>query len=404
MKRSALMYCSCSGERCGSLRRTVAVASRLSDSFDVTVLLGESASGRVPFPDNVRTVLLPTLGIDPDTNVIDIHRSQEHRDCIVARRNILVREFERLKPRVVAVEDFPFRQQSQRGELLPVIERARNGVYGDTLVVGMTDGILAGNGARHEAAWDETLRMLDKYFDMVVVHTDPVFARIEEIFQPRSVVPLPVYHTGFVTWDEGSVQGDSGIAPGTVVVSAGDGVHGGPLYRAAVEAYKILGATLLLPMKIIAGERFPEDEWLNLVQLAQAQPDLSVVRRVPNMAAVLAHARLSVSQCEYSTAVRTMQARTPALFVPTGHGDREAQIIRAQRLVYWGAGRLLLPQHLNGASLANEIHELMRFQPRRMHFDMNGASNAANLISQAAYHNDIAAEAVRPDANGHRPH
>ena len=99
-----------------------------------------------------------------------------------------------------------------------------------------------------------------------------------------------------------------------------------------------------------------------------------------------------------------MQTRTPTLFVPSGNGDRHAQIVRAQRLVYWGAGRLLLPQHLNGASLANEINELMRFQARRMHFDLNGATNAANLIIQTAYKRDVAADVTKPLSDDQRPY
>mgnify|MGYP001825624919 FL=1 len=124
---------------------------------------------------------------------------------------------------------------------------------------------------------------------------------------------------------------------------------------------------------------------------------------MPDIGASLTAARWSVSQCEYGTAVHTMQTRTPSLFVPSGSGDRQVQTVRAQRLVYWGAGRLLLPHHLNGASLANEINELMRFQPRRMHFDLNGAVNTANLITQAALHKDFTAEIARPASDDKRP-
>jgi len=403
MKRSALMYCCRSGKRSGNLRRTIEVARKLSDSFDVTVLMGEAIPGRIEFPDNIETVLLPSLGIDPDTNVFDISRSQELRDVIIARRNVLIREFERLKPRVVAIEDFPFRQHALRAEVIPLIERARNGVYGDALVVGMTDGILADDAERDDTYRDHTARILDKYFDMVIVQSDPVFARIEEFFQPQNVVHVPVYHTGFVSPGDGVQPADPAIAPGTVLVSAGDGEHGGPLYRAAVEAHKILGSTLLLPMKIVAGRGLPEDEWRDLVARSADSPDLTVERTVPDIGAALTAARWSVSQCEYSTAVHTMQTRTPSLFVPSGNGDRQVQTVRAQRLVYWGAGRLLLPHHLNGASLANEINELMRFQPRRMHFDLNGAVNTANLVTQAAYHNDASSDVTRPGANEQRP-
>ncbi len=403
MKRSALMYCCRSARRSGNLRRTIEVARKLSDSFDVTVLMGDAIPGRIKFPDNVRTVLLPPLGIDPDNNVFDIGRSEELRELIKARRCILVREFERLKPRVVAVEDFPFRQHALRGEILPLVERAHNGVYGDSMVVALTDGILVDDNERDDAYRDQTARLLDKYFDMVIVQSDPVFARIEEFFQPQNVVRAPVYHTGFVSSEDSARAVDPRFAPDTVLVSAGDGEHGGPLYRAAVEAHKILGSTLLLPMKIVTGEGLPDDEWRQLLAIAEGSPDLTIERSMPDMAAAMAAARWSVCQCDYGTAVRTMQARTPSLFVPCGNGDRQAQIVRAQRLVYWGAGRLLLPQHLNGASLANEIHELMRFQPRRMHFDLNGAVNAANLISQAALHKDFSTEIARPASEDKRP-
>ncbi len=397
------MYCCRSGKRSGNLSRTIEVARKLSETFDVTVLMGDAAHGRIEFPDNIQAVVLPSLGIDPDTNVFDIHRSQELRELVKARRNVLVREFERLKPRVVAIEDFPFRQHALRGEILPLVERARNGVYGEALVVAMTDGILTDDPEKDDSHRDQTARLLDKYFDMVIVQSDPVFARIEEFFQPQNVMRVPVYHTGFVSPEHGAQPADPAIAPDTVLVTAGDGEHGGPLYRAAVEAHKILGSTLLLPMKIVAGERLPDDEWQDLVMLADESPDLTVERTLPDIGAALSAARWSVCQCEYSTAVHTMQTRTPSLFVPAGSSDRHAQIVRAQRLVYWGAGRLLLPQHLNGASLANEIHELMRFQPRRMHFDLNGAVNAANLIYQAAYHKDSASDMSKPLSDDQRP-
>ena len=404
MKRSALMYCCRSGKRSGNLRRTLEVARKLSDAFEVTVMLGDAIITRIEVPENVRVVALPSLGIDPDTKVFDIRRSQELRDLIVARRDILLHEFERMKPRVVAIEDFPFRQHALRGELLPLIERARNGIYGDTLVIGMTDGILAEDTEHDDGHRDQTAQLLDKYVDMVVVQSDPVFARIEEFFQPNNVVNVPIYHTGFVNGEQSPQPHDPRIAPDTVLVSAGDGNHGGPLYRAAVEAYKILGSTLLLPMKIVTGEQFPDDEWQQLQSLAEGSPDLTIERTLPDFPSALAAARWSVSQCEYMTAVHTMQTRVPTLFVPGGNGDRHAQIVRAQRLVYWGAGRLLLPQHLNGASLANEIHELMRFQARRMHFDLNGATNAANLIIQTAYKRDVAADVTEPLSDDQRPY
>jgi predicted glycosyltransferase len=404
MTKSALMYCCRSETQLGQLRRAMEVAGRLSDTFDVTVLLGDVASIDIDVPENVELVLLPALGIDPNSNVIDIGRSQDLRERLVTRRDIMLRVFERLKPRVVAIENFPFKQHALRGEILPLVERASNGIYGDSVVVCTTDGILTNCALDDGSRADKAAETLDKYFDLVVVHSDPVFARLEEFFQPKNVLHTQFYHTGFVARESAGSRYGNGLSGSTVLVSAGDGDHGGPLYRAAIEANKILGPTLPLPMKIVAGKRLPEDEWQELMAIADGMVNLTLERSVPDLRTEMANARWSVSQCGYTTAVNTISTRTPSLFVPCGNGEREEQIVRAQRLVYWGAGRLLMPHHLNGASLANEIQQLTRFEPRHMYFDMNGASNAAHLISQIVYHNDFTAETARPSTDGRWPH
>lgn len=397
------MYCCRSEKHAGQLQRAMEVAQRLSDTFDVTVLLSDASPGLVRVPDNIEVVSLPALGFDPDASAVDIDGSRELKDLIVARRDVMLGVFERLKPRVVAIENYPFTQRRLRGEVLPLIERAHNGIYGESLVVCITNAILVDEPNREEMRADRAADLLDRYFDMVVVHSDPVFARIEEFFQPENTLHTPLYHTGFVT-DEGSAMARQADAPAnTILVSAGDGRHGGALYRAAVEAHGILGSTSALPMKIVAGERLPEGEWQELMTAAEEQPGLTLERSVSDLRQEMAQARWSVSQCGYNTAVDALCARIPSLFVPCGNGQRREQIVRAQRLVYWGAGRLLMPHHLNGASLANEIHQLVQFEPRRINFDLNGASNTAELISRAVYHNDFSPVSIKPNADGRRP-
>jgi len=405
MTKLALMYCCRSEMRSGDLHRAMEVVRKLSDTFDVTVLLEDIASNGIKAPASVELVFLPALGIDPDTNVIDIGHSQELGERLIARRDAMVRVFERIKPRIVAIESFPFKQQGLSGEVLPLVERARSGVHGDALVVCMTDGILAdGNNRRGESRADKAAEVLDRYFDMVVIETDPVFARLEEFFRPRNALHTPLYHTGFVSRGGIGPAASKDLKPDTILVSAGDGEHGGPLFRAAIEAHNILGPTLPLPMKVVTGQHLPEDEWQELLALADGLSKLVLERKVADLRAEIAMARWSVSQCGYNTAVNAITTRTPSLFVPCGNGQRQVQLIRAQRLVYWGAGRLLMPHHLNGASLANEIQQLTKFESRKVHFDLNGAANAAHLISQVAYHNDFTAVFPRPSSENTRSH
>jgi len=110
------------------------------------------------------------------------------------------------------------------------------------------------------------------------------------------------------------------------------------------------------------------------------------------------NARWSVNQCGYSTALDIIETGTPSLFVPDRGSERLQQLVRAERLVYWGAGRLLMPHHLNGASLANEILQLTKFEARNISFSADGASKSAELISGVVFGDFFGTAAARDSA------
>lgn len=385
---NALIHCCRSEKHIGSLHRAVALAAELSESLDVTILLDENTPIFVDVPKSSNLVYLPPLRVDPDSNVFDFSRSGQLRESIIRRRDVVLEVFGRLKPGLVVVDNFPFNQHRLRGEVLPMIERAHNGVYGESLVVGTTDAIMVDDSASGDNRADLAASLLEKYFDLVIVQSDPVFARLEEFFNPRNLPLTPIYHTGFVVPDDRARWLDG--SPGAdILVSAGDGRYGGVLFRTAIEAQRILWPVSQFSMKIVTGPRLPEDEYRDLVRQAEAVASVEIVRVVDSMRAETARARCSVSQCGYHTALNSISTQTPSLFVPCQHSRRGEQIVRAQRLVYWGAGRLLMPHHLNAASLTNDIYQLMQLLPRKIRFDMDGAANAARLIQRAMHMDSI---------------
>jgi len=404
MKSNALMYCCRSEKHIGHLQRSIEVARKMSESFAVTILVDDEVPVFVDVPDSVQLKSLPTLPVDPDSNVFDFDRSQEFRASIITRRNAILATFESLKPRVVIIDNFPFNQHRLRGEVLPLIERARNGVYGESLVVCTTDGITVNESASAEHLADKAAGLLAKYFDMVIVQSDPVFARLEEFFHPQEALHTPVYHAGFVVSDYGDAMLERTDGCDEILVSAGDGRYGGVLFRAAVDAQRVLWPVSERPMKIVAGPRLPEDEWRDLLIRTKGMDGLVLTRLVDDLRAEMALSRCSVSQCGYNTALNAITTQTPSLFIPCEDNQRREQIVRAQRLVYWGGGRLLMPHHLNSASLTLEINQLLQFQPRRICFDTDGATNAVNLIERAMQIGDIGSISSRLSTNGHRPH
>lgn len=404
MNKNVLMYCCRSEKHVGHLHRSIEVARKLSESMHVTILLDDDTPMLVDVPESVRLVYLPELTVDPDSNVFDLAETEQFRDCIVSRRDVILAEFEQLKPGVVIVDNFPFNQHRLRGEVLPLIERAHNGVYGESLVVCTTDGIMVDETTSGEDRADMAAELLDKYFDLVIVQSDPVFARLEEFFQPRNTLQTPLYHTGFVAPDiDGRPLGGDGKGDG-ILVSAGDGRYGGVLFRAAIDAQRVMWPISSQPMKIIAGPRLPEDEYQGLLALAAGTGGLTITRVVDCLVSEMARSRCSISQCGYNTALSTIVTQTPALFVPCQEQQRREQIVRAQRLVYWGGGRLLMPHHLNSASLTNEINQLLQFQPRRVRFETDGAANAAKLIERAMQLTDMSAGTSLLSTDGRSTH
>ena len=389
MKKNAVMYCCRSEKHVGHMQRSIEVARKLSDSLDVTILVDDEGPMFATVPESVHMQFIPALPVDPNSNVFEFERSEQFRASIIERRNLILETFEDLKPRVIIIDNFPFNQHRLRGEVLPLIERAHNGIYGDSLVVCTTDAIMIDESANSENYADKAADLLDKYFDMVIVQSDPVFARLEEFFHPRDTLQTPLYHAGFVVPEYGDAPLDRAAGGGEILVSAGDGRYGGVLFRAAIEAQRVLWPVSERPMKIVAGPRLPEDEWRDLLVATKGMDGLVLTRLVDDLRAEMAFSRCSVSQCGYNTALNAITTQTPSLFVPSQNSQRREQIARAQRLVYWGGGRLLMPHHLNSASLTHEISQLLQFQPRRIRFDTDGAANAVNLIERAIHLGDI---------------
>ena len=404
MKKNAMMYCCRSEKHIGHLQRSIEVARQLSGLFNVTILVDDEDPMFADVPKSVRIQTIPALPLDPNSNVFEFSRSEQFRASIIGRRDLLLKTFEDLKPRVIIIDDFPFNQHRLQGEVLPLIERAHNGIYGDSLVVCTTDSIMINELADSESRADKTAELLDKYFDLVIVQSDPVFARLEEFFHPRDTLQTPVYHAGFVTPAYGNAPLDRAAGGGEILVSAGDGRYGGDLFRTAVEAQRVLWPVSERPMKIVAGPRLPDNEWRDLLVATKGKDGLVLTRLADDLRTEMALSRCSISQCGYNTALNAITTRTPSLFIPSQNSQRREQIARAQRLTYWGGGRLLMPHHLNSASLTHEINQLLQFQPRTIRFDTDGAANAVNLIERAMNPGDIGSTAMSLSTDSRRPH
>jgi predicted glycosyltransferase len=332
----------------GHLVRSLELARALSTAFDVTVLSGGRRPSGLAWPEGVDVLPLPEEG----------------------RCELVLDALARARPQVVLVELFPFGRKKLAPELVPLLEEARAG--GAVTACSLRDILVRSRSdqAEHD---ERASRLANELLDLVLVHADPSFARLEESFQPRTPLRVPVVYTGFVARPSRPQRADSS----RLVVSAGGGAFGGPLLEAALDALPSL-RELGLAVELIAGPL--ADGWLR----ASAKPGFEVLASVPDLPARLARARASVSQCGYNTAVELLQARVPALVVPFAAPGEDEQTNRAKRLASLGAVRMLDPAELDGPRLAREVESLLEFTPTVAELDFDGAFATTRTLQERA--------------------
>jgi predicted glycosyltransferase len=379
-KREPLLFYCQHSLGVGHLVRSLALAGALARRFRVVLLNGGKLPKGLTIPRGVEVVNLPPLGLDSEGRLVSRDGRRTAVRAKELRRGLIVETYRRLRPRVVLVELFPFGRKKFADELLPLLEAARAESRRRPVVCCSLRDILVGKRAeqrKHDARAAETA---NRYFDAVLVHSDPAFARLEESLGSYDALAVPVHYTGFVLPAREQTEEKPTKDERRILVSAGGGIVGAALFRAAAAAYTLLRRTEDVTMKIIAGPFLPEEAWRSLRESARRLPGLSVRRFVPDLCAEMRGSTASVSQCGYNTALDVLRADVPALVVPFADGGEDEQMKRARRLESLGALRVAELQGLDPQSFARELRELLTFRPRRSALDMRGGQNAARLI------------------------
>ena len=334
----------------GHLVRSLALARALARRFRVIFLNGGAVPRGLPRPPGIEFVDLPPLGFDDTGRLVsrDSRRSVERAQR--ERRETILRTFHRVQPHAVVVELFPFGRKKFAEELLPLFEEARAvGAQRPLLVSSLRD--ILSTGRLDQARHDERACMLaNRYLDAILVHADPRFARLEESFRPEQELRVPVHYTGFVITE--TPRRGSARRARHLIVSAGGGLVGGPLLRAAIQAHALLWERERLRTTVVAGPFLPATEWRALGRAARKLAGLEFRRSVP------------------------------ALVVPFSEAGKDEQWVRARRLERFGAVRVLEPERLDGPTLAAEVRALLGFRPSPVALDLGGARRTVAILDE----------------------
>lgn len=378
----------------GHLIRSLTLAQTFAEKFHVVFLNGGALPAEIRVPSAIELVDLPSLSMAADGDLCSHSPEQAIHRLRRRRRRIILETVQRIQPEIVFIELFPFGRKKFAVELLPLLEAARKLGPPAPLVICSLRDILVG-GRRDQKVHDVRASLIaNHYFDAILVHADARMVRLHETFIPATPLRTPVYYTGFVVPESGtgarSEKKGSPSAPAkknpvpdyreSILVSAGGGLVGGPLFRLALETHRILWPELRLPMTLVAGPFLPEEEWLALKQAARNLPEVTLKRFVPGLQVEMRKARISISQCGYNTTMDILKSRVRAVVVPFYRPEEDEQLNRARRLAGLGLIRLLEPHQATAAALAAQIREALHEPVRDIALHLDGARTTLAII------------------------
>jgi predicted glycosyltransferase len=366
----------------GHLVRSLHLAQGLAEEFDVTLLNGGPWPSQLPRPSLVEVVDLPPMGLDGSRALVSRDERFTMEDALWLRRSMIMETYRDTDPDAVLVELFPFGRKHFAGGLLPLLEAARDARPSPFVACSLRD-ILVGSRRDQQRHDDRASEVANELFDAVLVHADARFATLDETFHPQVPLRIPVHYTGFVRGAQPLPSNRGGRTrerERRVLVSAGGGLVGAPLFRAAVAAHPRVSSELGLRTVIVTGPFLPEDAVHELTREAEATDGLEVVRYLPELREEMAASAVSVSQVGYNTTMDILGSSTPAVVVPYADGPEDEQAERARRLERLGALRVVDPTRLSGDALADAVRDALHWSPMPVPLDLDGRRCTAELL------------------------
>ncbi|MEE4236593.1 MAG: glycosyltransferase [Anderseniella sp.] len=363
----------------GHLVRASRIASALVEAgHDVVMVSGGLPVAGFPPAGVALEQLIPLRSADSSfSSLADEHGAAVDDAMREQRRHQLLATYDRISPDCLIIEAFPFARRQMRFELLPLLEHVHAQPSSRrALVVSSVRDIVQPKSRERDKA---TAKLVARYFDLVLVHGDERFARFSDTFSEAGAVADRLAYTGMVA--PAPPAADTGSSRRyDVVVSAGGGAVGAALLDAAIGARPLtrLAAGRWL---VVTGPNLPENVFARL-QAAQSD-GLTLSRFEPGLAAVIASARLSVSQAGYNTVADMLSGSAAGVLVPfEGAGERE-QLVRAQRLAALGRVAVVRECQLDASSLAAAIEAALDLDhPDDFPVNLDGARNSARLVEE----------------------
>ncbi len=336
-------------------------------------------SGGMPAPQldtrGLSLLNLPPLRSDGTdfTRLLDQNGAVADLAYFAARTNALTQAVNSFGPQVLITELYPFGRRSLAAEFKSALKAARD-LPRPPVILGSIRDILA--PPSKPAKVTQTDEVIAEFYDGVLVHSDPKITELEVSWPVSAQLASRLHYTGFVAPSAAPSHPD-GIGLGEIVVSAGGGSVGQPIFQAAVEA----------------AQKMPNRRWRLLVGGQDAKARISELSQITQSTSVLLEsvrhdfrqmlplAAASVSMCGYNTAMDLLQSGTPAVLIPFDDGKEVEQTLRARSLSQLNGIEVLNSSDLTADSLTNALERVIAGAERPpMTEGFDGARRSVDIV------------------------
>lgn len=368
----------------GHVHRSIAICQALALRHKVTLILGgPSVSG---IPESLAVLQLPGLKMDAEfKNLQPIDASLNLDEVRTLRLEKLRHFFRDWLPDIFLVELYPFGRKAFRFELDPILEEVGSGHYNPECrcYVSLRD-ILVERPDDQEKFEARALATVNKYFDGLLIHSDPGLISLAESFSRYKDIEIPIAYTGFVAkaYQAGSRSKlrrelGLGVKDKLIVVSIGGGNVGSQLLLQSVAAFKQLhDDEHTYHLVAFAGPYLEESTFGTL---AANLPKRATLLRFSNrFQDWLQAADLSISMAGYNTCMDVVQSGVPAIVLPFSQ-NRE-QRFRAERLSTNVTLKVLADDELIPGKMQELMQQMANLPRKTPDIDLDGANNTLEII------------------------
>jgi predicted glycosyltransferase len=373
----------------GHLVRSTEIIRGLAKEFKVCFVKAGTEIEGFDFPANVELVTLPLL-LSENKQVKVADSSQNIEKVKESRKKLLLKVFDEFQPDCLTIEGYPFKKYQFEFESIPLLERVQATGRKTKVVCSLRDVVMAQAYENRDAIIEKTCDRLNKYFDLLLVHSDPSFHSLEESFPQVQDIKCDIRYTGYVVQSPPENPAvpledliDFNRKNPMILVSVGGGQLGHELLESILEASSVIKQ--LLPdyhLQVFTGPLIPNQKFLQLQKAAENKSNLTLRKYTSQLLAYMEKAELSISLCGYNTAMNIFKTGVKSMMLPSNK-DWE-QKVRSEKMERLGIVKVMQADDLKPEKLANKIIEYLH-QPvvkQLKKFELQGADKTAKLLKE----------------------